>query len=382
MPSSKTFSINAFAPAFRQSIDSFHELLQTDNESYICTAGVGFDTASFVLAGEPEYLFDWFLNGLVRDVVWIAPDGFTAWEGYVNRLALTIGAVTRTVSIDKVANRVVYIYTPLDTASDPPVAQAQTSTTVNNTVSQTRYGIKVHVASGSEVTAATATADARSILAAKVNLTRGETVAVGRGAAPSLKVEMLGYAHMANWWPFAQGGAAGTQTSSAFVASVLAADPNSIMSTSTVNIDTNATAIEQYQGGTELGWKLIQMAADRGRTAAGLGYPWTVGVYEHRETTFKATEMVDANGNPLATNKYPMLYRQTTDPGDNILNEAGEEIMPWAIRPDRLLHSIGFPGDPMWIQQARFTSPYQLDLTGTDPMNPLIEYVRDGCGKA
>lgn len=380
MPSSKVFSINAFAPVFRQGFDSFHERLQTDAETYTITADVGYDVASFVLAGESEYLFDWFLNGLARDVVWVAPDGLTAWEGYINRLALTIGAVTRTVSLDKVANRIVYIYTPLDTTVDPPVAQAQTSTTVNNTVSQGRYGIKVFVQSGAECTAATATDEALSTLASKVQLTRGETVVIGRGAAPSLRVEMRGYAHMANWYPFTQAGP-GTIGSSTFVAAVLAADPNSVMSASTVNIDTNATAIESFQGGTEFGWKLVQMAAGRGRSAAGLGYPWTCGVYEHRQTTFKATEMVDVNGNPLATNKYPMLYRQTTDPGDNILNEAGEEIMPWAVRPDRLLHSIGFPGLPMWIQQCRFTSPFLLDLTGTDPRNPIREYLRADCGK-
>lgn len=379
---SMTPAINAYAPLVRQSFDSYHELLQPEAETYTYTDGIGYDSASFVLTGEAEYLFDWYLNGLVRHVEWVAPDGIMAFEGFVQRMSLTIGAVTRTVSIDGVYTRLIYHYRPLDTTQTPPTALAETSTTKNNLALQARYGVKVKVEDGSECTAATADDASLSLLEGYGHLTRGETQSVGRGAAPSLRVELQGYAHMCNWYNYTQIQLSGTVGSSTFIPLVLADDPNVVMSTSTVDIDDNTTAIERYQDGREIAWKLIQMAAARGYETGGYGYPWSVSMWEHRHVLFKASELTDGNGNPLATNKYQMLYRQTTHAGDSILAESGEELMPWAIRPDRLLFTVGFPDkEPMWIQQCRFSSPYTLDLTGTDPMNPVRLYMKSTCGK-
>ena len=136
-----TFSIIARAPVIRQDVDTFHERLATENDSYTITADVGFDKASFTVRGNPEYLRAWFRAGLARDITITASDGRQAWQGFVNRMSLTIGASRRVRSLGDLANRIYYVYTALDTSTTPPTAGAQTTSTSNDTDSQAIYGI-------------------------------------------------------------------------------------------------------------------------------------------------------------------------------------------------------------------------------------------------
>ena len=90
------FSINAKAPVVNQGIDSFQERIEPTAEGYTLSSERGYDTATFILHGEEDYLNEWFKNGLARDVVWKAPDGFETWNGYVSRMTLGIGGIART----------------------------------------------------------------------------------------------------------------------------------------------------------------------------------------------------------------------------------------------------------------------------------------------
>ena len=372
-------SINAYSPVIRASDESFHELLQTEKEGYTITDGIGFDAASFTLTGPLDYLVHWFEHGLVRDVVWRSPVGGVAWNGYVSRLIFTVSGNTRTEAVTGMANRILYTYTPLDTSTNPPQAGAQTIITKNDTGSQDRYGIKTGVVSGGECTAATADDMALAALARLKDTRLGETIAVGAGKTPALKVEMRGYGHMANWYYYTQTASSGTSDADAIVGLVLAADPNGVLSASTINIDTCATAIEQYWDGKQLGWKIVQDITGRGYETGGVGYRWSVGVYEGRKTTYKQSEAVDSNGVPLSTNKHLILHRHVHDAGDSILDDAGKEIMPWEMRPDRLIYTEGIPGRPMRITQVKFTAPFGLSLSGTDELSPSKAYLRRGC---
>lgn len=363
-------AITARAPVIRRSDDSFSEDLQTEKESYVCTLNVGFDKANFTLTGEEDYLRDWFVNGLVRDIKWRGPDGATAWEGCVNRMSLILGGETITKSIEGMFNRVVYIYTPLDTSANPPTAQAQDSITKNDTDSQALYGIKTAFVSGNEATAATADDQAFSKLKSLRHIREGRTATVGRGQTPMLQVECAGYAHMVNWYPYTQTANTGTDDADAIILLILAADPNSVISSEDTLIDSNTTAIEKYQDGKKTGWKLIQDITARGYETGSEGFPWTCGVYEGRRVTYKAAEMIDWEGNPESTNQYPEWYRHPYEPGDSILDGAGDEIMPWHIRPDHLLYTNGVPGRPTYIKQVTFEAPWTVRITGEDALNP------------
>jgi hypothetical protein len=377
--SSAEISINAFAPVINQAKSSYNERLQTENETYSISNNVGFDSANFVLTGPLDYLMDWFANGLVRDIVWRDPEGGVCWNGYVNRLGLTAGGETRTRSVDDMANRIIYPYTPLTTANNPPKAGAQTTITKNDTASQAAYGIKAAIVSGGEATAATADDAAYSELAKLKDIREGRQGAFGQGKIPSLQVEMRGYAYMLDWAPYTQTANTGTDNASTIIAAVLAADPNSVLSTSTVNISTCTTAVQKYWDGKQFGWKIVNDIAAMGYESGSVGYEWVAGVFEDRRTTYKQAEAVDSNGVALSTNKYLALHRKLFDAGDSILDDAGREVMPWALRPDRLMYTEGFPGRATYITRVTFSSPFACSYEGTDARNPVASFMTGNC---
>lgn len=375
-------SLRALAPVIRQSVDTFEERLITEQESYVISDGVGFDKASFMLTGEESYLRDWFVNGLVRDIKWRGPDGATAWEGFVSRLALTIGGSTLTKSIEGVFNRVNYVYTPLDTTQTPPTAGAQATITKNDATSQGLYGTKAILLSGSETTAATADDAAYSQLKARMYIREGRTVTVGTGQVPMLRVECSGYAHMMNWHPYTQVQNTGTDDADNIIILVLQDDTNtynSVMNQGTELIDTCTTQIQKYWDGKQFAWKIIQSIAERGYETGSEGFPWSVGVYEGRRIVYKAAEVLDSNGNPESTNKYPEWFKHPYEPGDSILDAAGSEVMPWHIRPDHLLYTDGIPGRPTYILQVAFNTPWTVRITGTDALNPMGDCKTEPC---
>jgi hypothetical protein len=374
-------SIVARAPVIAQAANTYAEMLQTEKEQYVISDSIGFDSGSFTLTGPTDYLHEWYENGLVRDVVWKDPDGGICWEGYVNRLQLVIGDRTLTKSVENMANRVILNYTPLDTTKNPPTAGAKTPLTKNDTASQARYGIKSVVSSGAECTTATADDRALAELAWYKIIPSSEVVTIGKGKQPSLKVDCKGYAYMANWYVYSQTVSSSTANASAIVSAVLAADPNSVMSTSTLNIDTNATATEQFWSGDELGWKIIQELAMRGLETGSVGYRWHCGVYAHRRTTFKAAEGMNDNKVPYSTNKHQILHRQIRDASDAFIDEAGREWMPWELRPDRLIYTEGVPGRPTYITSVKVSMPWKVHYEGTDQVNPMALLIRDVCAR-
>ncbi len=379
MSSPGELSIVAYPPVIQQAESSYHEHLQTEGESFTCSLNVGFDTARFTLTGDLSYLMSWFSDGLVRDIVWKAPDGGICWNGFVNRLGLTAGGETRTRSVDDMANRAIYVYTPLTTANNPPTDGAQTTVTKNDTSSQSKYGIKTAIVSGGRVTAATADDKALSELAKLKDIREGRQGSFGQGKVPSLQVEMKGYAHMGNWYVYSQTANTGTDDADNIILLVLAADPNSVLSTSAINVDTCTTAVQKYWNDNQFGWKIIQDIAAMGYETGSIGYEWTVGVYEDRRVTYKQAEAVDSNGVALSTNKYPMLHRAIFDSGDSILDDSGREVMPWQLRPDRLMTFEGFPGRPTYITRTVFSSPFSCTYEGTDIRDPVMTYVKGDC---
>jgi hypothetical protein len=373
------FSIVANTPVVRQSDESFSEQLDTEKESYTISEGIGFDQATFTLTGSPDYLLDWFDKGLVYDTVWTSPEGSIAWEGYIARLSLSVGDTVIIKSIDEMANRIIHNYVPLDTAETPPVAGAQTTITKNDTASQARYGIKTLITSGAECTDATADDDALAYLTHHSQIPLTNTISVGQGKAPTLQVTMRGYAYMANWYAYSQTVSSGTANANTIVSAVLAADPNSVLSTSTLDIDTNTTATEQYRDDNPLAWKFIQEMATRGQESGGTGYQWSCGVYADRRTTFKAKEGIDSSGVAYSTNKHQILQRHIMDAADMFLEESGREVLPWELRPDRLLYTQGIPGPPMYITQVKFSLPHRVVLQGTSIVDPLKLTLSESC---
>lgn len=364
-------SITALAPVVNQSVDSFHERLVTEGESFTSTIDRGFNTAKFLLRGSPRYLNSWFAGGLARDVIWKGPHGQTIFNGYVSRLALTEGESTRVKSIDKMFNRVVLIYRTVDSTQNPPLVGAQTTLTVNNTTSQDVFGIKVAVVSGGESTTDEATDQANSHLEEMSRIGIEEKISTG-GSPPFLSVDMRGYSYFADWYTYTNV-ASGTVLANATANAVIAADPNSVLSTNTTNVDTSTTAIAQDFDGKGRGWKIIQEIAGVGDSSV----PWCAQIWEGRKLTFKVKEGVDSTGQLRSTNKHLALERQPMDAGFRIVDRAGREIKPWDMRPDHLVFTAGRRGEePLLVTAISYTAPYTISLSGSDLVTPEARKVR------
>jgi hypothetical protein len=358
-------SIIARAPVVNQSDDSFHERLSTEGETYTITATVGFDKASFILRGDVEYLRAWFRAGLARDVTWSAPDSRLAWQGYVNQMTLTVGASRLPRSLANLSNRIFYVYAALDTSTTPPTAGAQTTSTSNDTDSQAIYGIKTETISAGEKTATAATTDAAMILQQRSRIWEDGSDSFGSSGEPSLRVDLLGYAWMMDWFNYSNG-SGGTIDRDALIKLIAAADPNSILSTDYTNIDSNTDEVEQYRDGGRSAWSLIGEVGRAGPNSAR----WVAGVYESRKLHYKQAEGLDSNGDLLTANKHSLISRSLYDAGERFFDQAGRELQPWQIRPDRLVRTTGLSRDPQYIEQVKFSAPAGLEIRSTDA-NPL-----------
>jgi hypothetical protein len=365
-----TFSIIARAPVIRQGIDTFHERLATENESYSITDIIGFDRASFSVRGSPEYLRAWFRAGLARDITITATDGRQAWQGYINGLSLTIGASRRVRSLNALANRIYYVYTALDTATTPPTAGAQTTITQNDTTSQANYGIKTTTVSGGERTSSAATTDTAATLADAARIWEDGSDRFRGGGDPELRFDLLGYAHMLDWFNYSNAGG-GTIDRDALIKLIVADDPNSILSTDMTRVDANTEEVEQYREGSRSAWSMIQEVGQAGANSAR----WVAGVYENRKLTYKQAEGLDSTGDELTANKHSVITRSLYDAGERFFDRAGRELQTWQIRPDRLVMTTGLSKEPQYVEQVSFSAPVGLEIKSKDA-NPLRNFVR------
>jgi hypothetical protein len=366
------FSINALAPVIRQSSDSFNQRLEPETESYAISVERGFETANLSLRGDIEFLKDWFDNGLARDITFVGPDGKTAWNGFVNQMALTDGGTKITHGLDNMANRVIFSYTELDTATNPPGETEGASVTKNDTTSQGLFGIKMRIIDGGKATVTNADVAALTELTRLAFPLAGETVKIGGGSEPRLSFSLRGYAFMGDWYNYSQSAVSGTDTATNIIVTILAADPNSVLSASTLLIETNSTATEQFWE-DEGAWKIIRKIIKRGSSSAGVGIPWAGGIYESRRLTLKRQERLDTNNNPVSTNQFPLLFRSDIDPAI-ITDEAGAEVPLWHLRPDRLLVNERL-GRTLYVRRVNFKPPLGLTLSGNEDVFSLANLV-------
>lgn len=369
-------SVTARSPVIRRSVDSFTERLQTESESWTISVRYGYNTASIALKGSIDYLTEWFTNGLVRDITFRDRNGAVRWEGYVEKMSLFTGGVSRSRNVKEMANRIILVYRADDTAQNPPQTGGQAVITKNDSASQTIYGVKSVLISGGEVTAATADDKALSRLSDLSYIREEEKQTFLSGNPLKLSLQLAGYSHMTNWFNYSQVVSSGTVNASAINLSILQADPNSVISTSGVDIDLNTLQVKRYQDGKTPSWNLIQKVAELGREVGGIGERWVGGIYIGRRLIYKRAEGLDSNGNFLSSNKYLELTRHVSDVGHRIVDEASREVFPWEVLPDRLIKATGIPGRHQYIEGVKYTAPFGLQVSGTDATNVMAGVVR------
>lgn len=367
----------------------FVDDLTDKHERYTHTISAvgGFDTANFLLGGSRDYLEDWFNDGLLRRIVLYNPESVPVWEGFVSGMELTTGGVRKTKSIDTLYNRVYMYYSPLDSTTDPPTETSPTVLQFDDIPSQLELGVKSIIVSGGSRSSESAFNWGRTILRESKDAKVGETVNTKSSDTYSLNVDCLGYFHTLKWLPYItpfptnkQQINLGPLQSHIVIREVL--DYFNTINGSWISqdfglMDYNFSKARRYFSEYDKTcWDVIEKEViDMGGMG---GERWVGGLYQNRQFIYKPAETLDG----LYADEF-QLHRALKDPGQFIYDTAtGTEVKPWDLVPDRVLHTIdvnvGGDRDLMYIEQVKYTEPYNVELVGGDDRRLAVYLARRG----
>lgn len=333
--------------------------------SHTISIDVGFDKMSFSFSGSLSDIEDWLEAGLALHVLVYDKELSIVWEGFVNSLSANIGSlsIVRGPVVD-VINRTKVDYKTIRFDTIPPVGGDPAATDLANDVaSQSLYGILVGYVSGGEGDM-TVMEDLRDTFLAENRLPRtDQDITIGSGQAPSITVDCFGYYHLLKKYYYKQVVTAAEINASQKVTDVIDADPNSVLSSSGGNIDTNTVQVTDYEDGTKKGEGIIKDLLSLGDTS---GNRYTFGIYENREAYFQqAPTTIFYN------------HRISDSPTGLLLSDTDQFVDPWNIRPGKWAFMPDFMigrsvdtnlrDDPraLFIESVSFSTPYSTKITGS-----------------
>ena len=359
---SQQFTIGVFQPLPVGGAHLENLSVSAQQYSHTISAFGGFDTASFRLVDTLPVLQDWYEDGLGR-VIQSYDDALQPmWEGFINQVTIRQAGLELTRGpLVNVANRLFAIYSSIDTSTTPPTPGIRKTTgTVNHAESQARYGIWPKILSVAGVTDPNAE-QLRDTHLAEYAKPETRSSFAPSGEEITLNVECLGFVHALSY-PYNQASNSGTTNLSSKLQAILAADPNSWISSDMSRIATNALAVGQWENDNHLALGLV-----KGLTALGDANDnrHLFGIYEERQAVY----------GPAPTDwEYEI---RLSDPRQAIFNRTGGEVPAWAVRPGKWIFFSDFlPGriadstdlrdDPrmMFVESLDFRLPMGLHLVG------------------
>lgn len=324
----------------------------------------GFWDARITLTATEAMIEDWYENGLGRHITTFNANQTPAWEGFVNQVSISFGGLSVTRGpLMEVRNKVKVVYSTVRYNTNPPIGGQSTETPwVSDTASQALYGILEEVLSGGQM------ADAESLYVRGLYLAENAypkgvgDLSVGAGAeAATITLECLGYVHWFNAWHYTASGT-GTQTASAKVNAVIAADPNGFAQQGNPSrVSTNSITVPVVERDDRTAWTVLKDLVTRGD---GADNRWLLGMYENR--------IVHYNAIPT-TLDYQYRLR---DPGQEVYTVQGVRVAPWDMRPGKWLYRLDFlvgrtpdptlQQDPraQFVEAVEYTAPFGLQLKG------------------
>lgn len=331
--------------------------------SHVINALGGFWSASISFSAQQFYLENWYMNGLGRDITVYNDYLLPIWNGFVNKISIRLGslAATRGPLMD-IGNRVNLVFSTVDTTTDPPIVGIRESTgVVNDTDSQTKYGIieKILSTGGANLTTAEQIRDV--YLEENKEPETSEDITLGEMSQPSVTLECLGYVNLFELYTYTST-TTGTRAYNDRIEDVLGADPNSIFSTDYINIVANAATVSRYDNDDRTAWQVIKGIISKGDTAYNR---YTFGIYDDLKAHYAVAPTTIG------------YYHNITDRKQRIIDSVGQEVKPWNVRPAKWLQVpdwlIGrsqaggsLRDDPrnMFVESVRYMAPYGLSLSG------------------
>lgn len=320
----------------------------------------GYKRASFVITGDQINVEDWFESGLARDVVTYNDANGIIWNGFVNKVSIVVGG--RSLSrgpLTDIVNRLSVSYTPIDTTTNPPVRGNKTLTDiVNDTASQSKYGILQDIYNAGDCTDANAVIVRDSLLGDLLDPEVSETLSL-QGGAPSVTVECCGYYAFLDKYIYSNT-ATGTIALSTKLQNVLTASPNAIFSSDYGKITSNTLTVTANETEDRMALDVIKGELAKGDSGNNR---YTFGIFANRKAYYAPMPTSFAYQFQLATSTLE-LY-------------GGGELMPWDVLPGRWMFYTDFltgksrpvtdlRKDPraLFIETVNFTAPWGLSLNG------------------
>lgn len=310
----------------------------------------------------------WFEEGLNLNIEIYNPGLVRIFRGFVNQVDLSAGALSATRGpVLDVANRVSVMYTPiLDATISPPIYGSETTTTiVNDTDSQARYGIieKVFAAEPGRCLQAHAEQQRDTFLEELKDAKTSEDAGFSAQNVTQIILNVLGYRHRLGTYVHQNTTAATVQLSTK-IEQVMASDPNTLFSTDYSDIEANAFLVNQFEDDNRVGDDVIRELVEIGGAATDNRYIF--GIYDDEKARYNAIPTTALYQHRIA-DKFRRIERFGT----------GELVRPWDVEPGQFLFFPDFligrtqptdlRNDPryLFIESVSFSTPYDVQINGT-----------------
>ncbi len=335
---------------------------------FTCTKNAlgGFGNASIQVTASLNTLYDWFADGIGRDILVVDGDGLVVYNGFANKITINTGglAVTRG-PLSSLANRVSCMYVPiLDETVDPPVLGDRTENEIaEDATSQAKYGIVEKVLSiGNALDE-----DADSVRDLYLDEHRepevSQQISFGGGEL-SLTIECAGYYEMFDLFVYNNTATPMSVELTTKILAILTAEQavNAIFSTNTSHIGWNAVLTSSYEAENRTAGAILKAMLAHG---GGSDERWILGVYEDRVVHYDAMP---------TTIEYQLRIHGRSQVVRRLDNTT---VHPWAVMPGKWLFMPdllpGYAKDPtdlkadpraMFIESVTYTAPYGLSVSG------------------
>jgi len=340
--------------------------MQTEVDAYTheTKAMGGYYSAQMTIKDRQEDLEEWFENGLGRHIEVYNHALERIWEGFVNQVDLSLGALSITRGpLLSIANRCRVVYSTIgyDAVTNEPILGIRAVTPVaDDTDSQTRYGIVEKVVSAGGLTAAIAA----QVRDSYINEYRDPmtTERLGQGGGQQAVIHCLGYgAFLEAYSYYDDAPAAATQDLSVKMAAILDADPNGLFDSGNAEITENTTPASEQDDQYRVAWSIIKSLVAEGDDTFA---KYVFGVYNDRKVIYE----------PVETD---LTYRlRLSDAGQRVETLPGALVRPWDVKPGKWIFISDFlvgrtqpddlQKDPrnIYIESVKFTAPYSVDVQG------------------
>lgn len=329
-------------------VDNFTDLVTGYNRTK--NIALGYDTAQIQLAATADIILSQMQYGLGRDVDISDPNLDQDFNGFVNDIAITIGAFSFVISMNEIVNRTQVKFT--DFTLNVPLK----TSLANDTDSQDIYGIIYKIINGGKVTQTMADKIRDVSLLESQNPTSNQSV--GQSDGLSLSLTILGYGHKLKSYIY-NNFTQGTYTAREKAIDIFEGEPNGIFSDDYTDLEANSLSVFTKEIEDRSGDVILKEILD-------LGGPMS----DNARRMFMIGEDRMALIAPIPTE---VDYEIRVLSGMQVYTD-GRKLEPWEIKPGHLAEIIdvmtpvpeGDLRDPglILVESVNFSLPFQAGITG------------------